>query len=110
MRYPVLRCTAAGLLTTLAISGLVAGSARAQQPDATTIAVAVAQGNAHCLIKTGTMKPEKAQSIADGFLAQQKISPQTSSAVKDSADFQDLMNAYIADRGGCSALVDALQR
>ena len=98
MRYPVLRCTAAGLLTTLAISGLAAGSARAQQPDATTIAVAVAvaQGNA--------------QSIADGFLAQQKISPQTSSAVKDSADFQDLMNAYIADRGGCSALVDALQR
>ena len=110
MRYPVLRCTAAGLLTTLAISGLAAGSARAQQPDATTIAVAVAQGNAHCLIKTGTMKPEKAQSIADGFLAQRKISPQTSSAVKNSADFKDLMNAYIADRGGCSALVDALQR
>ena len=110
MRYPVLRCTAAGLLTTLAISGLAAGSARAQQPDATTIAVAVAQGNAHCLIKTGTMKSEKAQSIADGFLAQRKINPQTSSAVKNSADFQDLMNAYIADRGGCSALVDALQR
>ena len=110
MRYPVLRCTAAGLLTTLAISGLAAGSARAQQPDATTIAVAVAQGNAHCLIKTGTMKPEKAQSIADGFLAQRKISPQTSGAVKNSADFMDLMNAYIADRGGCSALVDALQR
>ena len=110
MRYPVLRCTAAGLLTTLAISGLAAGSARAQQPDATTIAVAVAQGNAHCLIKTGTMKSEKAQSIADGFLAQRKISPQTISAVKNSADFKDLMNAYIADRGGCSALVDALQR
>jgi len=110
MRYTLLRYTAAGLLTTLAISGLAAGSARAQQPDATTIAVAVAQGNAHCLIKTGTMKSEKAQSIADGFLAQRKISPQTSSAVKDSADFQDLMNAYIADRGGCSALVDALQR
>ena len=110
LRCTVVRYTAAGLLTTLAISGLAAGSARAQQPDATTIAVAVAQGNAHCLIKTGTMKPEKAQSIADGFLAQRKISPQTSSAVKDSADFQDLMNAYIADRGGCSALVDALQR
>ena len=115
MRYPVLRCTvvrytAAGLLTTLAISGLAAGSARAQQPDATTIAVAVAQGNAHCLIKTGTMKSEKAQSIADGFLAQRKISPQTSNAVKNSDGFNDLMNAYIADRGGCSALVDALQR
>jgi len=110
MRCTVLRYTAAGLLAALAISGLATGSARAQQPDATTIAVTVAQGNAHCLIKTGTMKPEKAQSIADGFLAQRKISPQTSSAVKDSADFQDLMNAYIADRGGCSALVDALQR
>ena len=54
------------------------------------------------------MKPEKAQSIADGFLAQRKISLQTISAVKNSADFQDLMNAYIADRGGCPALVDAL--
>ena len=56
------------------------------------------------------MKPEKAQSIADGFLAQQQISPQASDAVKNTAGFSDLMNAYIADQGGCSALVEALQR
>jgi hypothetical protein len=109
-QFTAVRFTAIGLLTALAIAGLEAGSVRAQQPDATTIAVAVAQGNAHCLIKTGTMKPEKAQSIADGFLAQQKISPQTSTAVKNTAGFRDLMNAYIADQGGCSALVEALQR
>ncbi len=56
------------------------------------------------------MKPEQAQSIADGFLAQKKISPQTSNAVKNTAGFSDLINAYIADQGGCSALVEALQR
>ena len=109
-QFTAVRFTAIGLLTALAIAGLAGGSVRAQQPDATTIAVAVAQGNAHCLIKTGTMKPEKAQSIADGFLAKKKISPQTRNAVQNSDDFNDLMNAYIADRGGCSALVDDLRR
>ena len=108
--FTAVRFTAVGLLTALAIAGLAGGSVRAQQPDATTISVAVAQGNAHCLIKTGTMKPEKAQSIADGFLAQQQISPQASDSVKNTAGFSDLMNAYIADQGGCSALVEALQR
>ena len=53
------RYTVTGLLTALAIFRLAAGSARAQQPDATNISVAVAQANAHCLIKTGAMKPEK---------------------------------------------------
>ena len=52
----------------------------------------------------------KAQSIADGFLAKQKISLQTSNAVHNSDGFNDLMNAYIADRGGFSALVDDLRR
>ena len=97
------------VISAIALNGLLASPASAELDD-TTISVAVAQGNAHCLIKTGTMKPEKAQSIADGFLAQQKISPQTSTAVKNTAGFRDLMNAYIADRGGCSALVEALQR
>ena len=104
------RYTVTGLLTALAIFRLAAGSARAQQPDATTISVAVAQANAHCLIKTGAMKPEKAQSIADGFLAKKKISPQTRNAVQNSDDFNDLMTTSIADRGGCSALVDDLRR
>ena len=39
-----MRCTVTGLMTALAISGLATGSARAQQPDATTIAIAVAKG------------------------------------------------------------------
>ena len=56
------------------------------------------------------MKPEKAQSISDGFMAKQRISPQTSNAVQNSDGFNDLMNAYIADRGGFSALVDDLRR
>ena len=110
VQFTAVQFISIGLLTALAIAGLEAGSVRAQQPDATTIAIAVAQGNAQCLIKTGTMKPEQAQSIADGFLAQKKISPQTSNAVKNTAGFSDLMNAYIADQGGCSALVEALQR
>ena len=41
------------------------------------------------------MKADKAQSIADGFLAQQQISPQASDSVKNTAGFSDLMNAYI---------------
>ena len=89
-QFTALPFTAIGLLTALAIAGLVGGSVRAQQPDATTISVAVAQGNAHCLIKTGTMKADKAQSIADGFLAQQQISPQASDAGRNTAGFSDL--------------------
>lgn len=75
MRCTAFRFTTIGLVSALAIAGLEAGSVRAQQPDATTIAIAVAQGNAQCLIKTGTMKPEQAQSIAVGFLAQKRSVP-----------------------------------
>ena len=41
-RFTALPFTAIGLLTALAIAGLAGGSVWAQQPDATTISVAVA--------------------------------------------------------------------
>ena len=42
------------LISALALNGLMATPASAEL-DATTISVAVAQGNAHCLIETKTM-------------------------------------------------------
>ena len=75
MRCTAFRFTTIGLVSALAIAGLEAGSVRAKQPDATTIAIAVAQGNAQCLIKTGTMKPEQAQSIADGSWLKKRSVP-----------------------------------
>ena len=110
MRCTVLRCTAAGLLSALSISGLAAGSVRAQQPDATTISVAVAQGNAHCLIETKTMSKEEALSMAQAFIASDGISDKARDAVTSRPEFSDLMNTYIADQGCCKALVKQLQQ
>ena len=51
------------LISALALNGLLAGLASAEL-DATTISVAVAQGNAHCLIETNTMAVDEALAMA----------------------------------------------
>ena len=97
------------LICALPLSGLLASPARAELDD-TTISVAVAQGNAHCLIETKTMSKEEALSMAQAFIASDGISDKARDAVTSRPEFSDLMNAYIADQGGCQALVKQLQQ
>ena len=89
--------------------GLLASPASAELDD-TTISVAVAQGNAHCLIETKTMSKEEALSMAQAFIASDGISDKARDAVTSRPEFSDLMNTYIADQGGCKALVKQLQQ
>ena len=97
------------LICALPLSGLLASPARAEL-DATTISVAVAQGNAHCLIETKTMSKEEALSMAQAFIATDGISDKARDAVTSRPEFSNLINAYIADQGGCQALVKQLQQ
>ena len=89
------------LISALALNGLLASPASAELDD-TTISVAVAQGNAHCLIETKTMAVDEALAMAFSYSARD--------AVTSRPEFSDLMNAYIADQGGCAALVKQLQQ
>ena len=97
------------LICALPLSGLLASPARAEL-DATTISVTVAQGNAHCLIETETMPVDEALAIAKAFIATDGISDEQREAVTSRPEFSDLMKAYIADQGGCQALVKQLQQ
>ena len=80
-----------------------------QQPDRSTVLVVVARANARCLIETGMMPAKAAQGIADQFLESQQISAQASKAIRNKAGFAELMEAYIADQGGCAGLVKKLE-
>ena len=84
--------SAVAVLSATAVNALLASPASAELDD-TTISVAVAQGNAHCLIETKTMSVDEARD-----------------AVLSEPEFSDLMGTYIADQGGCKALVKQLQR
>ena len=97
------------LISALALNGLLATPASAELDD-TTISVDVAQGNAHCLIETKTMSVDEALSMAKAFIASDGISDKARDAVTSKPEFSDLMSAYIADQGGCAALVKQLQQ
>ena len=97
------------LISALALNGLLVSPANAELDD-TTISVAVAQGNAHCLIETETMAVDEALAIAKAFIATDGISDEERDAVTSRPEFSDLMKAYIADQGGCKALVKQLQQ
>ena len=97
------------LISALALNGLLASPAIAELDD-TTISVAVAQGNAHCLIETKSMSVDEALSMAKAFIASDGISDKARDAVTSKPEFSDLMSAYIADQGGCAALVKQLQQ
>ena len=97
------------VISAIALNGLLASPASAELDD-TTISVAVAQGNAHCLIETKTMSKEEALSMAQAFIASDGISDKARDAVTSRPEFSDLMNAYIANQGGCKALVKQLQQ
>ena len=80
-----------------------------QQPDRSTVLVVVARANARCLSETGMMPAKAAQGIADQFLESQQISSKESNAITNKAGFTELMEAYIADQGGCTGLVKKLE-
>ena len=106
---PSLRGLKRLVISAIALNGLLASPASAELDD-TTISVAVAQGNAHCLIETKTMSKEEALSMAQAFIASDGISDKPRDAVTSRPEFSDLMNAYIADQGGCQVLVKQLQQ
>ena len=101
--------SAVAVLSATAVNALLASPASAELDD-TTISVTVAQGNAHCLIETKTMSVDEALSMAKTFIASDGISDKARDAVLSEPAFSDLMSAYIADQGGCQALVKQLQQ
>ena len=94
------------LISALALNGLLASPAIAELDD-TTISVAVAQGNAHCLIETKTMAVDEALAMAKAFIASDGISDKARDAVTSKPEFSDLMSAYIADQGGLCRIGEA---
>ena len=97
------------LISGLSAIGLASPSTAAEL-DRTTVVVTVAEANAHCLVETNTMTPDQAQGLASGFVAAPQISDKERASVISRSDFTDLMGTYIADQGGCRALVEELKR
>ena len=56
------------------------------------------------------MSEGEALSMAQAFIASDGISDSARDAVPSKPEFSDLMSAYIADQGGCAALVKQLQQ
>ena len=94
------------------ISSILLGfgtSVAVAQTERTTALVTIAQANAKCLIKTGTMGAEKALSLANRFLDAKQVSQDERRTVNNSPGFEDLMKDYINTKGGCEAIVKDFQ-
>ena len=105
----ILRCLSAAVpLAGLAISSWLQPLAAAEL-DRTTVLVIVAQANVRCLTSTGTMTAQDALALGNRFLEQEKISSGQRRAVNKREDVEELMRSYIADQGGCDALVRGLK-
>ena len=96
------------LISVVVVLGIASLPGRAESERITAL-VTVANANVRCLIATGTMKPDQAMRIADRFLDAENISRDARLAVTNGPDFNDLMNRYIRDRGGCETLLRDLQ-
>ena len=82
----------------------------AAELDRTTVLVIVTQANVRCLSSTGSMAAQDALDIGNRFLDQENISAGQRRAVNKRDDVEELMQAYIADQGGCDALVRHLKQ
>ena len=82
----------------------------AAELDRTTVLVIVAQANVRCLSSTGTMAAQDALDLGNRFLDQENIAAGHRRAVNKRDDVEELMQAYIADQGGCNALVRRLKQ
>ena len=90
---------------------LVAASGPAVAQDERTMAlVTIAEANAECLTRTRSMAADKAAALVDRFLTSNQVEASTRQAVKASRDFATLKADYIAQQGGCEALVEALRQ
>ena len=102
---------AAGLLLLL---GATAGHPQPSTDPITTnqisMVVTVTHAYALCLIDTATLPRQQAMATADDFLSDQGISPAQRMAIRRSAEFYDLLQAYIQQRGGCRQLVRELMK
>ena len=95
-------------LSVVVVLSVASPSGRAESERITAL-VTVANANVRCLVTTGTMKRDQAMRIADRFLDAENISRDARLAVTNGPDFNDLMNRYIRDRGGCETLLRDLQ-
>ena len=82
----------------------------AAELDRTTVLVIVSQANVRCLTSTGTMPAQDALALGNRFLDQENISAGQRRAVNKREDVEELMRAYIADQGGCDAVVRGLKQ
>ena len=83
---------------------------KAAELDRTTVLVIVTQANVRCLSSTGSMAAQDALDLGNRFLDQENISAGQRRAVNKRDDVEELMQAYIADQGGCDALVRRLKQ
>ena len=96
------------LISVVVVLGIASLPGRAESERITAL-VTVANANVRCLIATGTMKPDQAMRIANQFLDAEDISRDARRAVNTEPGFDDLVNRYIKDRGGCQSLIQDLQ-
>ena len=96
------------LISVIVVLGIASLPGRAESERITAL-VTVANANVRCLIATGTMKPDQAMRIANQFLDAENISRNARRAVNNDPGFDDLINQYIRDRGGCQTLLRDLQ-
>ena len=96
------------LISVVVVLGLASLPGRTESERITAL-VTVANANVRCLIATGTMKPDQAMRIANQFLDAEDISRDARRAVNNEPGFDDLVNQYIRDRGGCQTLIQDLQ-
>ena len=100
--------TLRSLISVVVVLGIASLPGRAESERITAL-VTVANANVRCLIATGTMKPDQAMRIANRFLDAEDISRDARRAVNNEPGFNDLVNRYIRDRGGCQTLIQDLQ-
>ena len=109
MRSALRFAATAVLLAGLALAASIQPPAAAEL-DQTTVLVIVAQANVRCLTSTGTMTAQAALDLGNRFLDAENISAGQRRAVNKRDDVEELMQAYIADQGGCDALVRRLKQ
>ena len=96
------------LISVVVVLGVASLPGKAETERITAM-VTVANANVRCLVTTGTMKPDQAMRIANQFLDAENISRNARRAVNTEPGFDDLVNQYIRDRGGCETLLRDLQ-
>ena len=99
MRFPY----AVGLISSILLG--FGSSVAAAHTERTTALVIIAQANTQFLIQTGTMKAEKALSLANRLLDAKQVSQDERRTVNNGPGFEDLMKDHINTKGGCEAIV-----